>query len=81
MGVHRQIHSNVPDIGNSSSRQWSAEFHELGIGLNQVATRGTIPAHGRESSASEWLHKLRRAMVRPRRDQLAGAVQVELKEA
>lgn len=31
----------------------------------------------RYETAWEWLHKLRRAMVRPGRDQLAGAVQVD----
>lgn len=45
-------------------------------GVNALGLQRTLGL-GSYQTAWEWLHKLRRAMVRPDRDQLSGAVQVD----
>ncbi len=47
------------------------KFGANALGLNRVLRLGTY------ETAWEWLHKLRRAMVRPSRDMLSGVVEVD----
>ena len=49
----------------------SQKYGANALGLKRVLELGSY------QTAWEWLHKLRRAMVRPGRDQLAGIVQVD----
>lgn len=49
----------------------SQKYGANALGLNRTLNLGSY------ETAWQWLHKLRRAMVRPGRDQLAGPVQVD----
>src|SRR6266508_6887994 len=67
--------------GNSCSRcaTWCAAVWFVTSQPNGVSARGLQDALGFGSyeTAWAWLHKLRRAMVRPDRDQLSGIVEVD----